>query len=155
MQPDEWFLALRARVIAGFALGERSLHGPSHWARVERHGMLLAERSGADRLVVRLFALFHDSCREDEGRDPEHGPRGAALAASLRGTLYELDDARFALLHEACRIHNGAGPHADPTIGTCLDADRLDLWRVGITPDPTLMSTDHGRELAARRWRMA
>ena len=34
--------------------------------------------------------------------------------------------------------------HADPTIGTCWDADRLDLWRVGITPHARFLRTgDH------------
>ncbi|HWB59422.1 MAG TPA: hypothetical protein VG733_08020 [Chthoniobacteraceae bacterium] len=36
-----------------------SLHGPDHWRCVERNGLLLATRSGADATVVRLFTLFH------------------------------------------------------------------------------------------------
>jgi hypothetical protein len=34
----------------------------------------------------------------------------------------------------------------DPTVGVCFDADRLDLGRVGIEPDPELMSTEAGRK---------
>jgi hypothetical protein len=34
----------------------------------------------------------------------------------------------------------------DPTVGVCFDADRLDLGRVGIEPDPELISTDAGRK---------
>ncbi|TML82741.1 MAG: hypothetical protein E6G09_09645, partial [Actinobacteria bacterium] len=38
----------------------------------------------------------------------------------------------------------------NPTIGCCWDADRLDLGRVGIEPDPELMSTIAGPERALR-----
>jgi uncharacterized protein len=34
----------------------------------------------------------------------------------------------------------------DPTIGACWDADRLNLWRVGKTPDPRLLSTAAARD---------
>ena len=35
-----------------------------------------------------------------------------------------------------------------PTIGTCWDADRLDLGRVGIVPQPKFMSTAFAKEVA-------
>lgn len=126
-----------------------SVHGPDHWRRVERNGLLLATRTGADIAVVRLFALFHDSRRENDGWDDGHGARGAEYAASLRGTVFHLADDRFELLHYACVWHTDGEHHADPTIGTCWDADRLDLGRVGIIPDPAFMSTEFGREIAA------
>ncbi|MGC4013561.1 MAG: hypothetical protein QM755_03430 [Luteolibacter sp.] len=127
-----------------------SVHGPDHWKRVERNGLLLAGRTGADPEVVRLFALFHDSCRENDGHDPDHGARGAAYAADLRGTAFDLDDARFELLTLACIGHTDELHHPDPTVGTCWDADRLDLGRVGMIPDPYYMSTAFGKEIAER-----
>jgi uncharacterized protein len=129
-----------------------SIHGPDHWRRVERNGLLLATRTGADIAVVRLFALFHDSRRENDGWDDGHGARGAEYATSLRGTAYELSDDRFELLHYACVWHTDSEHHDDPTIATCWDADRLDLGRVGVIPDPKFMSTDFGREIAANGW---
>src|SRR4051812_32477258 len=126
-----------------------SVHGPDHWRRVERNGLLLATRTGADVTVVRLFALFHDSRRENDGWDDGHGARGAEYAASLRGSAYELPDDLFALLHYACVWHTEGKQHADATIATCWDADRLDLGRVGIIPNPEFMCTDFGREIAA------
>jgi uncharacterized protein len=39
----------------------------------------------------------------------------------------------------------------DPTVGCCFDADRLDLARCGITPNPELLSTEAVRELLAAR----
>lgn len=126
-----------------------SVHGPDHWRRVERNGLLLATRSGADLEIVRLFALLHDSRRINENRDVGHGARAAEYAASLRGTLLQLSDERFELLHYACTWHTDGLHHENPTIGTCWDADRLDLGRVGIIPDPEFMSTSFGREIAA------
>lgn len=126
-----------------------SVHGPDHWRRVERNGLLLATRTGADLTVVRLFALFHDSRRVNDGWDKGHGARGAEYAATLRGVAYELSDARFELLHHACVWHTDGDHHDDPTIATCWDADRLDLGRVGLIPSPEFMSTDFGREIAA------
>lgn len=119
-----------------------------HWRRVERNGLLLATRTGADLNVVRLFALFHDCCRINDGWDDGHGARGAEHAASLRGEAFELSDDRFELLRFACTWHTDREHHDDPTIGTCWDADRLDLGRVGIIPHPRLMSTEFGREIA-------
>jgi len=127
-----------------------SVHGPSHWRRVERNGLLIATRSGAIEEVVRLFAVFHDSRREHDGWDNTHGARGAASAASLRGVLFDLTDAHFELLHFACTWHTHGRLSHDPTVGTCWDADRLDLGRVGIQPEPTFMTTEFGREIAAR-----
>lgn len=125
-----------------------SIHGLEHWRRVERNGLFLAERTGANVMIIRLFALFHDSQRWDDGSDPDHGARGAAYAKSLRGILFDLDDDTFASLDEACVWHTDGLHHDDPTIGTCWDADRLDLGRVGITPEPSYMSTAFGCEVA-------
>ena len=132
-----------------FHTSEYSVHGPDHWRRVERNGLLLATRTAADIAVVRLFALFHDSRRVNDGWDNGHGTRGAEYAAVLRGSVYQLPDDRFDLLHYACVWHTDGHHHDDPTIATCWDADRLDLGRVGIIPDPAFMSTAFGREIAA------
>ncbi len=125
-----------------------SVHGPAHWRRVERNGLLLATRTGADTDILRLFALFHDSRRENDGSDDGHGMRGAQYCATLRGTLFDLSDGRFQLLHYACVWHTEGKYHDNPTIATCWDADRLDLGRVGIIPDPKYMSTAFGGEIA-------
>ena len=55
------------------------------------------------------------------------------------------------LLVTACEIHNGAPPQTDPTLAVCLDADRLDLGRVGITPDPKYLSTPTAKSIATRQ----
>ena len=111
---------------------------------------MLATRTGADVVVVSLFALFHDSRRVNECNDPGHGRRGAVYAASLRGKAFDLTEVRFDLLYEACAGHTDEAYHENATIGTCWDADRLDLGRVGIVPDPEFMSTSFGREIASQ-----
>ena len=129
------------------------LHGEGHWRRVAAAGLaLLPETPGADPAVVLLFALFHDSMRLNDGHDPMHGPRGAALTRELRGGAFDLGDTDMALLGYACEEHTNGGVGSDPTVGACWDADRLNLWRVGIRPDPRLLSTGTARNGGRIEW---
>jgi uncharacterized protein len=66
----------------------------------------------------------------------------------MRGRYFDLKDHAFETLVHACNWHTRARHSADPTIGTCFDADRLDLGRVAIIPSPDFMSTEFGREMA-------
>jgi len=125
-----------------------SIHGPEHWKYVERNGLLLAKLNGADETVVRLFALFHDSRRFDDGYDREHGPRSAELALKMRGILYEISDNQFDMLYNACHFHTIKHNTGNITIDTCFDADRLDLPRAGYIPNPQKMATNDGRKIA-------
>ena len=134
-----------------FQLGEYSIHGPDHWRRVEQNGLELAQETDADLTVVRLFAVFHDSCRMSDSFDPEHGQRAAKLAEELHGELFELTDYQLEFLCEACEGHHQGETTDGITVGTCWDADRLDLPRVGITPAAEFMSTDAGKRRATRR----
>ena len=148
------FERLWEHVTKEFLCGIDSIHGPSHWRRVEQNGLLITKQSGAIEEVVRLFAVFHDSRREHDGWDDLHGQHGAAYAACLRGKLFDLPDDQFELLQYACIWHTHGRLSDDPTIGTCWDADRLDLGRVGTCPSARYMSTPAGRELAAGSSRM-
>lgn len=135
-----------------YTLDPNGYHGPSHWLRVECFGLYLAERTGAVPTIVRLFARLHDCCRANENWDPEHGHRAANFATSLRGDLLNITDDQFELLAYAMRLHNDGLTCDDPTVGTCWDADRLDLGRVGIEPDPEFMSTPVGRMPYTLQW---
>jgi uncharacterized protein len=147
--PSEFWLAgIRDYVKSVFSCGPHSIHGPVHWQRVEFFGIKIAERSGADIAVVRLFALLHDSCRRNDGDDLEHGPRAAAMLHRIVPSVFSLDPKRFGLLEHAVRHHTSGLISEDPTIGACWDADRLDIGRVGITPGADYMSTACGKELA-------
>jgi len=139
--------AIIHQVLVDYALPIRGDHGVVHWARVLENGRRLAGATGAKIEVVTLFALFHDSRRVNEYTDFGHGHRGAELARSLRGTLVHLSDDDFDLLYEACRLHTSGLTEGDITLQVCWDADRLDLGRVGITPEPDRLCTDAAREL--------
>ncbi|MFM7251368.1 MAG: hypothetical protein ACKO5R_15855 [Planctomycetaceae bacterium] len=147
--------AILGAILDGYILPVDGFHGVVHWARVLENGLRIAEDNGADREVVTLFALFHDSRRVNEWRDDGHGLRGGDLARSLRGKLVHLDDDRFDLLFEACRLHTEGHTAGDRTLSACWDADRLDLGRVGITPDPRRLGTKAGRDLLAWAHRRA
>ena len=124
------------------------IHGPEHWSRVAANGLALAtETTGADKHVVFLFALLHDSMRENDTYDPEHGPRAADLALELF-TLLKIDHHQFQALTRALAEHDRGQVSDDPTIGCCWDADRLDLTRIGTMPDPRFFSTPSGRKRA-------
>ncbi|HSJ02920.1 MAG TPA: hypothetical protein VK956_10725 [Verrucomicrobium sp.] len=142
------FDALWQHVIAECSPKHLSVHGADHWRRVERNAIVLATQTGASVDVVRLFAIFHDSQRINDGFDTGHGERGALYARTLRGTAFDLEDDDFELLTYACHWHTDGLHHEDPTIGTCWDADRLDLGRVSIIPNPKFMSTEFGKEIA-------
>ncbi|MDR3575328.1 MAG: hypothetical protein P4L50_15820 [Anaerolineaceae bacterium] len=132
-------------ILKQYRLPLNGVHGISHWARVLENGRMLAASTGALLPVVELFAVLHDSRRPNEGVDFTHARLGADYAASLRGRLFELSDADFQLLYTACRDHTSGKIEADVTVQTCWDSDRLDLGRVGITPDPRRLCTPTAR----------
>ena len=132
---EESLLATALDHVARFNMHPWGMHGVAHWWRVRHNGLLLAPSTGADAKVVRMFAIFHDSHRQDNHADPMHGPRAAQWIVAL-------SDAQFAQLHTACTLHTSAIHHDDPTIATCFAADRLDLGRVGTRPNPKYIPID-------------
>lgn len=125
-------------------------HGPRHWRDVARLALWITyRRTHADREVLLLFAAMHDTQRLNEYDDPEHGARAAELIPDLP---IDLTSEQTDKLSVALRDHDKGGTHEDLTIGTCWDADRLTLGRVGINPHPSYFSTrsvveDFGRAL--------
>ena len=147
--PEAWLAGIREYVMSIFKCGAHSIHGPSHWQRVDAFGLDIAESSGADLIVVSLFAFLHDSCRQDDGADLDHGPRAAEMLDRIVPSVFAIDPGRFNLLKEAIRLHTSGLTTNEPTIGTCWDADRLDIGRVGMTPSAQYMSTEAGKGMAA------
>lgn len=129
-------------------------HGAHHWRLVAVTGSeLLPTVPTADPLVVLLFALFHDSQRESEYVDPEHGRRGALLAKELiPSALPDFEANRLHSVCTACDLHTTAPPTDDPTLGSCWDSDRLNLWRVGIEPSPLYLSTEEAKRAERIQW---
>jgi len=153
MDRDESFpAAMVARLRPVYRLEWHGIHGWQHWVRVRENGLRLAAATGADTAVVEAFALFHDIARWNDAWDPDHGRRGADIAAGLAGEIPGLDAARLELLQFACAHHTEGHTKGDVTVCTCWDADRLDLGRVGTVPRPDRLCTDVARDPVVVRW---
>jgi len=124
-----------------------SIHGIYHWRTVERNGHYLAQHTGADTKVVSCFAYFHDCMRENEHIDPKHGHRGAMFAVEHKDIL-GLNDSQLEMLIQACKGHTHGRNTSCVTVATCWDADRLDIGRVGITPDSSYLVSDEAKRIA-------
>jgi uncharacterized protein len=78
--------------------------------------------------------------------------RAVALATNLRGHRFHLPDPALALLVTTCAGHTNGSTDGHITVQTCWDADRLDLRRVGIPPDPARLCTSAAREPHLFAW---
>ena len=131
---------------------ESPWHGEEHWRCVAATGLELARvTAGADGTVAFLFGLLHDTRRENESVDPEHGPRAAAFARELAAEgVLSIAPAGLEQLARAIELHSNGLVDDDPTIAVCWDADRLHLPRVSIEPDPARFS---GPLAGLQEWR--
>ena len=152
MYSDQELRAIGREILRYYRLSPDGIHGVAHWGRVLETGKVLARKTGANIRIVQLFALFHDSCRENDGRDPEHGARGAALAEKVNGRLCRISSDELRLLQDACTRHTYGLTEADVTVQTCWDSDRLDLLRVGKAPDPRWLCTSAARDPEMIAW---
>jgi uncharacterized protein len=146
---------LLALVRSEFKLSWGGEHGVAHWARVRGNGLILAERTGASARVVELFAFLHDARRENECKDPKHGHRSARLVEDLGARELGLSTEETEHLAYACRHHSEGLLDADIRVQVCWDADRLDLGRVGIRPDPGRLCTPAARDRELIAWAYA
>jgi uncharacterized protein len=136
----------------GYALDLDGIHGLSHWVRVHENGLRLSEETGADPEIIELFAYLHDAKRCNEGWDVDHGRRAAEYVESLQGSLFFLRDEQLSLLVYACARHSDGLTTAPVTVQACWDADRLDLGRIGIRPDPKRLCTRAAQEPLTIEW---
>lgn len=126
-------------------------HGITHWQHVEKFGLLMAKEClEADTDVIRWFAYIHDCRRNtDDACYDDHGKLAAKYIRKIRKTfLSDLTDEQISVLALACRAHDVKHRTHELTADICLDADRLDLERVSIKPDPKKMASSIGAELA-------
>lgn len=133
-------------IIVNFELNVfNGVHGIDHWYRVLINGLKLAEKNGANKKVIIAFAFFHDIKRINEDSDPEHGARAAKLLLKYKYKI-NLNKEELKKTMDACYGHTSEKFSSDLDIATCWDADRLDLYRVGLVPSPEYLSTDYGKE---------
>jgi uncharacterized protein len=124
-------------------------HGVDHWDRVAKFGKTLYV-DGVDMNVVIAFAYLHDVERKNDDIDDGHGHRASILVDSIhQNYLRDFDAEQISLLKRACELHTLRHRTGNITIDTCFDADRLDLPRVGITPEPERMATSQGARIAS------
>jgi uncharacterized protein len=148
MVPPDLLDAIRR----GFALRLDGIHGEAHWARVRDNGLRLAGQTGADPEIVEFFAFLHDAKRQNDGWDREHGQRAAEFVRGLPGSLLALPADKLDCLVYACAYHSDGLTEANVTVQTCWDADRLDLGRIGIKPDPCHLCTQAAQDPAVIDW---
>ena len=73
------------------------------------------------------------------------------LVDEIRSSVLSfLNDQEIEQLKDACRLHTIRHKTEDATVNACFDADRLDLGRLGITPNPNKMATVQGRIIAEK-----
>ena len=139
---------LLSLAMSQFKLDIDTVHGIKHWRRVGEIGNYLAKQTGADIEVVNLFAYLHDSKREDEGGDLKHGKRASVFIKELyEKKSFHVSNSQLDKLLFACEHHSNSNIKSeDITIQTCWDADRLDLWRIGIMPDKHFLNTDFAKQ---------
>lgn len=139
-------------IIAQYALNLGSIHGVNHWRRVEALGLYLAKHTNADTSVISHFAYIHDAKRLNELYDPDHGKRAALFCDDLSKIgLLSLSLKHLNQLEKACEIHSYHPPRPkDITIATCLDADKLDLIRLGVTPIIEFLFTKEAKRIAVK-----
>lgn len=116
--------------------------GFPHSLRVDKGINLLSQKMGMSGSGVGAFAYWHDVVRA-KGHDPEHGKRASEVIEQSRTRnkfkTVDVDRLSFACEHHSTMLRSG-----DTLIDICFDADRLDLFYRGITPDPSLMATEIG-----------
>lgn len=129
-----------------FLLPLNSLHDISHWKRVEMNGRRLSASTRADTTVVSCFAYLHDSQRQNEDTDPSHAERASVYCVQLyRQGVLKITQSQYSQLLYACKFHSDTKVKTDDiTVMTCWDADRLDLVRLGISPDPLFLYAKEG-----------
>ena len=80
------------------------------------------------------------------------GFRGAEYNRHLRRRKPTFSDQEFNLFFDAAAHHSDGLIVDDLTIKTCLNADRLDLHRVGIRPGPKCLCTPEATDPAVIKW---
>ena len=139
-------------IFEDFKINFHGDHGIKHWERVYKNTQTLASHYKIKSEVFELFALLHDSKRENEYEDMYHGLRASVFAKKLLADgLIELNKTDEERLIFACANHtkkDETNPLCeDIVVQICFDSDKLDLGRVGMIPDINRMNTDFAKDM--------
>ena len=135
-----------------FKIDFYGIHGIGHWKRVFKNTLILSDYYNVKSDVFELFALLHDSKREDDLIDIEHGYRASIFVQKLLNEqIITLNDEDAQKLIYACKNHTKTDTtdplYSDIVVKICFDSDRLDIGRVGVVPNPSYMATDYAKSL--------
>ena len=135
-----------------FALSLEGIHGVKHWIQVYHYTQFLAKSYNIESEVFLLFSLLHDSKRENEYEDIEHGIKAArSIEAYQNQGLILLSNEDTERLIFACANHTKADKshplYQDLVVQICLDADKLDIGRVGVIPHESHFLTDVAKKI--------
>ena len=127
-------------------------HGIYHWERVYFNTQKLAKYYDIQSEVFELFSILHDSKRENEYKDINHGKRASEFVKELIEQKYiKLNKTDAQRLIYACANHTKSDItnklYNDMIVQICFDADRMDIDRVGIIPDEKYFLTKYAKEL--------
>lgn len=127
-------------------------HGINHWRRVYANTQKLSNHYEVESEVFELFALLHDSKRQDEFHDKHHGKRAAQFAQRiLNENVISLNDEDTKRLLYACTNHTYSDKKDplfnDRVVQICFDSDRLDIGRVGYVVDADFLATEYAKSL--------
>ena len=148
-----------------FQLADSTIHSTAHSERVLLHALLIGgaevDMEPQTLAILAQAAVFHDTRREDEGKDPGHGARAAAFYEEYCKTHAEVPY----MPEVACimRYHDRHDQRGDEAIAQAFgdraayvtqlyhvfkDADALDRWRLGRRGlNPDYLRTDKATHL--------
>lgn len=125
---DLFFKKLRDRIKPFFKNG--SGHGFDHTERVYKNALVISKEEDVDLDVVKVSALMHDICREDEESKNIkcHAEEGAKLSSEILNELGFPRD-KIEKVEYSIRVHRYSGGIVPETIEAKIlqDADRLDV----------------------------
>lgn len=139
------------KIIEEFYLKDSFIHGAAHWSRVYHYGHILSELNDFDKENIAFFSIFHDSKRFNDDYDPEHGLRGAEFFKKL-SKIIDITNEQKEIIYEACKKHNYQQEADSLEVGLCFDADRLDLWRVGINPNDDYLHIKQSKSFEMKKF---
>jgi len=147
---------LMLKVKKAFKIDYYGDHGINHWRRVYENTQKLSVHYKIESEVFELFALLHDSKRENEFVDKHHGKRASEFVKELltEGEIF-LDNKEAKRLIYACANHTHSDKNDplfnDLIVQICFDSDRLDIGRVGYVVNPDYLATEYAKEIAKSR----
>ena len=145
--------SLIAQIKNDFKIDYYGDHGINHWRSVYENTQRLSAHYKIESEVFELFALLHDSKRENEAIDKQHGKRASEFVENLlHAEEIVMNDKDAKRLLYTCANHTYSDK-SDPLfndliVQICFDSDRLDIGRVGYVVDPSYLATGYAKQLA-------